>query len=175
MKTYSIRYSVYPYNVEIHVLGFFFFFFSTFGIVSLIVSFFLGVFICFWNSCQSPVGFAGLVVPFHLFLSPVARCLASLVAASRFSRLTEGGHLSFCSLPASAAAGVPFQVCLCWSFVWKAFLRCLQVMNSLHMEETQRLVHKVSCLISVGSSRCQGTQFFPFKCSTFNQQIQKAI
>lgn len=26
MKTYSIRYSVYPYNVEIHVLGFFFLF-----------------------------------------------------------------------------------------------------------------------------------------------------
>ena len=43
MKTNSIRYSVYPYNVEIHVLGFFFFLFH-FWYYFFDSSFFLFVF-----------------------------------------------------------------------------------------------------------------------------------
>ena len=120
MKTNSIRYSVYPYNMEIHVLGFFFFFF-TFGTISLIVPFFSLSFISFWNSCWFPVGFAGLASPFHLFVFPAVRGLASLVAVSQhcFPWLTEDGHRSFCLLHRLCC-------CLCGFAVLSVFVLCVE-------------------------------------------------
>ena len=89
-----------------------FFFFFTFGVISLIVPFFSLSFISFWNSRWSPVGFAGLASPFHPFVFPVVRGLAPLAAASHrcFAWLTEDSRLSFCLLHCLCCCLCPFAV-----------------------------------------------------------------
>ena len=115
MKTNSIRYSVYPYNVEIHVLGIFFF--STFDIVSLIVSFFFFVFYFFLElllvSCwicwiNYPI-FICLSFLLSVFLPPWFQCL--IVA---FSWLSEAIHLFLLlsSLPLLLLVALFSFVCL---------------------------------------------------------------
>lgn len=108
MKTYSIRYSVYPYNVEIHVLGIFFFplilFLRQFPFFSL-------SFISFQNSCQFPVGFAGLITPFSsVYLSFI--CLTFLVSMSQSLFLGCLGifTFSFCFLHCLCCCLCPFSV-----------------------------------------------------------------
>ena len=153
MKTNSIGYSVYPYNVEIHVLGCFFFhfwycFFDSF-LFSFAFYFFFELSLVSRWLCWVNHPFSPACLPF-----PASSRLPGFGLIVPFLGCRRIFTFSFC-----------FLHCLCcylWPFsVWSVLVLCGKGFPQMPVGHEflahgwgPKAFYKVICLISVVSSRC---------------------